>query len=369
MNARMILLYSMALATLAAGALAGCHAEASQPTAKAARAPDAEQISVSVVRAGTAALPRTLTLTGTLTSNRDSDVAADAAGKVVATYVERGSLVKKGAALVALDKRSAALAQQQAQAQAEIASTQLTLARTECERTDRLFKENAINKAEHDRARAECDSARLRAESAAAAARLAGKSVGDAVVRAPFAGMIVEKNVVEGEYVRPDSRVVRLVEMDSLRLELAVPEAALAQVTSSQAVNFRVAAYPDRNFSARVRYVGSAVRRESRDLLVEAVVDNKEGILRPGMFATADVTVGESQFVVVPRSAVRMGNQQQDDRVFVLQQGRIEERLVHVAKVQGDSVSLLSGVKAGETLVADASSELKDGQAAQATAP
>lgn len=366
MNTRIRFLLIMALTVLVAGALAGCSAQASQSGASAH--PSAPQISVPVVVAGAAALPKTLTLTGTLVANRDSDVAADAAGKVVATYVERGSVVKKGAPLVALDKRSAALAQEQARAQAEIARTQLALAETECGRADRLFAENAINKAEHDRARAECDASRLRAEGAAAAARLASKSLGDAVVRAPFAGMVVDKNVTEGEYVRPDMKVVRLVEMNTLRLELAVPEAVLAQVTASQDVSFRVSAFANETFEGRIRYVGTALRRESRDLLVEAVVENHHGRLRPGMFATAEVTVGEVEQVIVPKAAVRLGNDQQDDRVFVLADGKIEERLVHVARVEGERVALASGLQPGETLVADASRALSDGQAAVAEA-
>ncbi|MDX2022298.1 MAG: efflux RND transporter periplasmic adaptor subunit [Deltaproteobacteria bacterium] len=364
MTARNNIITGIAFSLLAMGAAAGCHAQASQKAKVQSKAPTAAH--VALVAATTRTWPRTLTLTGTLNANRDSDVAADAAGKVIATYVERGSVVKQGAPLVALDRRSAALAQEQAQAQAAIATTQLELAKTECDRADRLFREGAINKAAFDRAHSECDAAKLRAEAAATGARIAGKSVGDAVVRAPFSGMIVEKMVTEGEYVRPDSRVVRLVQMDTLRLELAVPEAALAQITASQDVKFRVGAFGQQTFSGRIRYVGSAVRRESRDLLVEAVVQNQDGKLRPGMFATADVTVGESQHVVVPASAVKAGNDSQDDRVFVFKDGKLEERLVHVAGKDGDVVAVARGLAAGEQLVADAAGNWHDGQPAAA---
>ena len=195
---------------------------------------------------------------------------------------------------------------------------------------------------------------------------MAGKSLGDAIVRAPFAGMVVEKMVTEGEFVRPDSRVVRLVQMNNLRLELAVPEAALSQITASQDVKFRVGAFGQEVFSGRIRYVGSAVRRESRDLLVEALVENKDGRLRPGMFATADVTVGEAQQVVVPAAAVRAGDDSQDDRVFVFKDGKLEERLVHVAGRDGNAVAIARGLKAGEQLVANAHGDWRDGQPAKA---
>ena len=364
MTARSKMIPGIALSLLAVGASAGCHAAAAQKAKAESQAEARAQ--VSLVAAATRAWPRTLTLTGTINANRDSDVAADAVGKVIATYVERGSVVKRGAPLVALDRRSAALAQEQAQAQAAIATSQLDLAKMECDRADRLFREGAINKAAFDRARSECQTAKLQAQGAAAGARMASKSLGDAVVRAPFAGMVVEKLVTEGEYVRPDSRVLRLVQMDTLRLELAVPEAALAQITASQDVKFRVGAFGQETFSGRIRYVGSAVRRESRDLLVEAIVQNADGRLRPGMFATADVTVGEDQHVVVPAAAVRTGNDSQDDRVFVFKDGKLEERLVHVAAHDGGLVAVARGLKAGERLVANAEGDWHDGQPATA---
>ncbi|MCG5051836.1 MAG: efflux RND transporter periplasmic adaptor subunit [Myxococcales bacterium] len=363
MTARLTPRPRFALAFLA---VAGCAAEASLPVAPPAPSPATE---VSTVTAVSQPWPRTLTLTGSLIANRDALVAADAAGKVIATHVERGSVVKKGAPLVSLDRRSAALAQEQAEAQAEIAKAQLALAKTECARTERLFAEGAINQAEYDRARTECEAARLRAASAGAQARLAGKSLGDAVVRAPFSGMVVEKFVTEGEYVRPDSRVIRLVEMNTLRLELAVPEAALAQVTASQDVHFQVAAFPAQTFSGRIRYVGSAVRQASRDLIVEALVDNAHGPLRPGMFATANVVLGERAHVVLPEAAVREGRNDESDRVFVVKNGLVEERLVHVSGRNGDRIALASGLSAGEAVVANAQGELHDGQAVTLRTP
>lgn len=354
----------LATALLAVATVAGCEARASQ---KAAAEAPAAPLSVSTTEVATRPWPRTLTLTGTLAANRDSDVAADAMGKVVATFVERGQFIAKGAPLVQLDRRSAVLAEEQARAQAASAKAQLDLAERECARAETLFAQAAINRAEYDRAKAHCESARQSATATGAQARLAAKSLGDAIVRAPFAGMIVERTVTEGEYVRPDIRVVTLVDVDTLRLELQVPEAALARVTASQEVSFRVAAFPGETFTGQIRYVGGAVRRQSRDLLVEAVVANKDRRLRPGMFASAAVHLGEEPQIVVPVSAVRAGSEISSDRVFVVKNGRVEERLVSLGGHEGtgrdEIVAVRSGLAAGERVVVPATAELRDGLA------
>jgi membrane fusion protein (multidrug efflux system) len=346
------------LALLAAAA--GCEARASSPAgATAASAPRALEVPTLV--AESQPWPRTLALTGTLAANRDSDVAADAVGKVVATFVERGVFVKKGAPLVQLDRRSAALGEEQARAQAAIAQRQLALAETECARAERLFADGAIHRADHDRSRTACEAARLQATAAAAQARLAQKTMSDSIVRAPFAGLVAERHVTEGEYVRPDTRVVTLVEVEPLRLELSVPEAALAQITAAQEVAFRVAAFPGETWKGRVRYIGGALRRASRDLVVEAEVPNADRRLRPGMFATADLDVGAEPRVVLPAAAVRPGSEIAADRVFVVKNGQLEERLVHVAARAGDRVALRAGIAAGERVVAQATEALRDG--------
>jgi membrane fusion protein (multidrug efflux system) len=344
------------LSLLSLLALAGCHhADAAEMNARSAET----ALAVTTIEATSRPMAQTETLTGTLIPNRKSDVAADATGKVASTLVERGAVVASGAALVRLDRRIATLAEEEAKAQAEAARTQQILAERECGRAERLWAEGAINGAEHDRARAGCDAARMQATAASARARMAGKTLGDLVVRAPFRGMVAERFVSSGEYVRPDTRVATIVEVDPLRLELSVPEAAIAGLRQAMEVQFQVAAYPGQTFRAKVRYVGPAVRRQSRDLLVEAVVANPDGRLLPGMFASAKLCNGTVAQTVIPESAIKHDNE--TDRAYVVNQGRIEERLLSLGARDNGMVAVLSGVRAGETLVATITPELRDG--------
>ena len=354
---------SLALIALPALALAGCGIRASSAQERAADGDPS--VTVATAPVASKSIPRTITLTGTLTANRESGVAADVMGKVSAVYVERGSRVKAGGPLVRLDRRQAALMEEEARSQAAAAQTQATLAQTECARATKLYREGAINQADYDRSKAQCEAATATAAAATARRQLAGKTIGDLVIKAPFEGLVADRFVNPGEYVRPDSRVASVVQLDPLRLELSVPENALASFGVGAEVKFHVAAFPEESFTGKVRFIGATVRRATRDLLVEAVVANKNERLRPGMFAVAEVTLGQVTVPAVPKAALRTDERAGNDRVFVVDNGRVEERLVHAGRADGETVIIQSGLRAGELVVLRPSPTLRDGQRVQ----
>ncbi len=347
---------------------AGCKTRVSEakaaPVAEAALPPvgDHEARHVETVTAEERSVPESLALSGTLDANRSSDVAADAAGKVAATYVERGTFVKKGAILARIDAASAGLAAAQAKADSEGARTDLELASDELARTERLHAQGALAEVELKRARARKEAAEQRVAGAVARSALQAKSLGDTAIRAPFDGLVADRWIDEGEYVRPDMRVVTLVDADTLRLKLFVPESAATRIAEGQEVVFTVASDPAQHV-AKVRYVGAEVRPGSRELVAEALYDNTARKLRPGMFATAHLRLGERRAVVLPATALR--KQGASWRAFVVKNGVLEERVVETADTRGDVVALKSGVAAGERVVGRIGPELRDGLRAQ----
>lgn len=319
---------------------------------------------VTVVEAIARPTPRYLTLTGTLNGNRNSDVTSDAAGKIIATMVERGQHVAKGQALVRLDPRTASLNAEESTAVAAAAEANLQLAQSDCERATKLFSTNAISKAEFEKLDATCKAQANQAEAALVRARLAGQQLGDATVRAPFAGMIAQRYVDEGEYVARDTKIVTLVELEPLRLELMVPESDARYVQVGQQVRFDVAGFDKRVFTGTIKYVGPSLRSETRDLVVEAVIPNAEHTLRPGNFAVARVTLGEVPTPVIPRASVR--DDGETYRVFVVRESGkktiLEERLVQLGpELPFDLVAIAKGVEAGERVVATVTEDLRDG--------
>ncbi|MDF3071786.1 MAG: putative Co/Zn/Cd efflux system rane fusion protein [Polyangiaceae bacterium] len=271
-------------------------------------------------------VPRTLRLTGTLRGDRETDLAANANGRVLSTTVERGEQIKPGQVLAKLDTRALALSAADARAQVESIRAQEQQAKGECEKYEQLKARGAISDLEYQQKVTQCRTLPLNVQAASARAALAAQNVGDGVIRAPFAGVVTERFVEVGQYVRQDSRVVTIVSADPLRLQITVPESQVASVKEGASVTFTVAAYPDRRFEGTVRFVSGALRSTTRDLVAEAMVPNPERLLIPGMFADVALTVGSQKAASVPARAMREADEQ--SRVFVVTAGRLEERIV-----------------------------------------
>jgi membrane fusion protein, multidrug efflux system len=340
-------------------------APACSRSAQALDHPKATEVGLAVqtVAAVEQPMPTFLTVTGSLTSNRQSEVAAGTSGKVVKTFVERGSLVPANTLLVQLDARSLSHQAEESQANLEVAKRQRTLADAECERSDKLFKTGAVSRDEFDKAKANCESARFQATAAEAHAEQALVGVNDSQIRAPFAGLIAERYVQVGEYVQPPTKVASLVELDPLRLELSVPEASLQLVKEGMDVVFSTATDPGVTFKGTVRYIGPSVRTSSRDLVVEAVVPNPDHRLRPGQFVAAKLVLGDKSLPTVPQLAVHPeGNLR---RIYVVYAGdggnRLEERLVELGEARDEQVAVVSGLRVGEKVVTKADGDLRDG--------
>jgi membrane fusion protein, multidrug efflux system len=319
-------------------------------------------VAVSLVAAREVKAPRLVTLSGTLIGSEEAQVAAGAAGKVIATYVERGSVVKKGTVLARLDSRAVSAQAAQAAADAEGSKIQAQQAKLDCDRTEQMFQKGAISKADYDRAHTQCESSKWTVSSAEARKTLTAEALRDTEIRAPFSGMVVERAVSAGEWVQPASRVATLVATDSLRVEITVPEADVALVKQGMEVAFRTSGGGgggNKVYHGKIRYVGPSVRRQSRDAIVEAVFTNETHELRPGMFVTARLALGEQSLPTVPAKAVRADGTLK--HVFVATGGRLEDRLVQAGEPLDGAVPIVSGVKTGEQVVAELTPDVRDG--------
>ena len=305
-------------------------------------------------------MPEYLTLTGSLHASQQSDIAADASGKVLQVLVERGQAVKAGQVIATLDARSANLSATAAQAQSHLAQSQLEQAQRDCERVKHLLDTGAISRAEFDRQTSQCTAQQWSAAAAEAQQQSATKLVGDARIRAPFDGIIGERLVNVGQYVDRNTRVASIYQPDPLRLELTIPEASLASIHEGVEVVFSVAAFGDEHFTGVIKYISPNVRETSRDLIAEAMVPNSGARLRPGMFAVARLELGEK-----PKTVVASNSLARDDsasRLFVVGADHlIQERLVRLGETKGDLVAVLSGVRPGENVVVQPGPDVRDG--------
>lgn len=340
--------------------MAACEREKEAPSASAEPVKAAVVISDRTAKAEMHAFPRFLRVTGQLAAKSDSIVAADTAGKVVAVEVERGSVVAKGDVLARLDERQPRLMLAEATAAVKLATSRLTLAQHEQERNEPLAEKKAIADSTYQLLLTEVLA--REAEVAASTARRdqAQKMLDDCTIRTPFAGVVAEKAVDPGEYVGPGVPVARVVESSTLRLVLNVPETEVASLAEGQKVEFTTAAFAERHFEGVLKYLGAAMREISRDLVVEALVDNADGTLRPGFFCDARILLSEEKALGVPEKALRLDGSRR--KIFVIESGgTLGERLVDVGEARGGFMEIRRGVKVGETVLLEPGPEAADG--------
>src|SRR5215831_7346034 len=353
-------------------------------------------VAVDAVAAAEQPIARFIRVTGTLTAEEQADVAAETAGRVIATPVERGTAVAQGAELVKLSPIETEASVKEAEANAaqiearlalgengydvnrvpEVANARANfdLASAEFKRIEKLLAERVVSQSEFDQRKTQVEAARQQYESAkngaeqqyqalqASRARvtLARKALADTEVRAPFAGLVAQRMVSTGDYVTRGMKVAEVVRITPLRIELTVPEQFVASVGVGQPVSFSVDAFPGRLFEGKVRYVSPALRAEQRALTVEAVVPNGDAQLKPGMFATAQIEQNKKEpAVLVPATAVRVISG--TGRVFVVNGDRAEERVVATGQKVDPLVEIVTGLKAGERVATENVNQLVDG--------
>lgn len=332
------------IAALAALGATGCSRNANGRTTAAAAPP--APISVRAVAAESRVLPRVLEVTGALTADESADVASERDGNVATLRVERGTYVEKGAVLATLDDR-------EAKAQLDQARASLAWAESEFVRYAELRQKQVVAKSENQRKETDRDLSR-------SALALAEKAFSDCVIRAPFAGVVTEKKVSAGAFVRRGQAICGLVKIDPLRAELAIPESAVSAIQIGQKGRLSVQSFPDRAFDATVRYIGPSLRSESRTLVVEAVVPNPQRLLKPGLFVTARLGLPKTgKTLLVPAGAVL--TESGVSRVFVLGSQRVAERIVALGDRYGDAVEVRSGLAEGDRVVVAPDRRLADG--------
>jgi RND family efflux transporter MFP subunit len=388
------LAYVLLLTLTVAAAGCGRNGAANVTAAEAVAAPVRIQTAAAVERP----ITRFLRASGTLTAQDSAEVAAEIAGPVVATPVERGMPVRAGAHLVRIAATEAEAQALEADANVaqiqarlgqvngeaaldldrvpEVASAKAThdLAQADFARTRTLFEQKLLPRSEFELRQAQVETTRRQYEvarngvlqqhqalaAANARATLARKALDDTIVRAPFDGVVAERLVSIGDYVTRGTKVASVMRINPLRVELTVPAQHMAAVAVGRQVSFSLDAFPGETFTGHVRYVSPDVRTDSRALVVEAVVPNEKGALKPGLFATAQIEDSSTRpGVLVPAAAVRTSGG--TSRVFVLSAGHVEETIVTLGQPVGDLIEVTTGVTAGDVVAIDNINQLVDG--------
>ena len=232
-----------------------------------------------------------------------------------------------------------------------------------------LLEKSFISQSAFDNIQSNYDVAAARLRAAEAELVVARKSLGDAVLVAPISGIVSQRHAQPGERVSLDARVVSIVDLARLQLEAAVPPAAIGQVKVGQPINFRIEGFGEREFTGRIERINPAATAGSRSISVYAVIDNREGLLRGGMFAQGALTLSRVEgALAVPASAVREEIGQ--TFVYAIEDGMVKKKNVKVGAADAAGrVQVLEGLAAGERIVRVNLGSLREGVAARLSGP
>jgi RND family efflux transporter MFP subunit len=370
-------------------ALAGCTGESPTP-ASAQKAPPPPR-EVQMIPAVETRMPRTVVVTGTLAAEDQIILALKVTGRLAELSVDLGSRVRRNQVIGKLDPTDFQLRLEQAQAALQQARVRLGLTgdgtsdRVDAEKTSivrqaravldeakltrerfvQLFDKELIAKAQLDTAIANEQVAEGRYQDALEEVRnrqailvqrrteleLARQALADTELRSPADGMIRERRASVGEFLAAGAPIATLVKIHPLRLQLAIPERAAADVRVGQEV--RVSVDGDSGvYAGRVVRLSPAIQEQNRTLTVEAEVPNPTGVLRPGAFARAEVVIAADQpAVFVPASSIVVFAG--IEKVLMVRGGKAEERRIVTGRREKDRVEVVEGLKAGESIVAE----------------
>jgi RND family efflux transporter MFP subunit len=328
-------------------------------------------------------ISETIAVTGTFDPLASVEVIPEISGRLQrlrlpdGTLIDIGTEIHTGDTVAVIEHAAAEATVQQAQAalqtaQAALQTARVTLqdAQRERNRMEELYKGGAIPQQQYDAACTVCDKAEAglavaQANIKQAEAALAGAKVtlDKATIRSPITGVVSKKYVDEGDMVGPATPLVRIVQMETLKVFGGVSERYLRRLTPGKtAVTIKTDAYPQDEFIGTVYKVGVAVDPATRTGEVEIRVPNSDMRLKPGMFARMTVVLSEKDDVVVVSDSALI-REQGGTYVFVANDSKARRREVKLGLSQGAYHEVLQGLAAGDLVITRGQGQLQDGQA------
>jgi len=304
-----------------------------------------------------------VTVTATIKANQDryARVAPRIEGRVVAAPAKLGDRVAQGQALATLD--SVALGE--AEAALREAQAAHRVAEAEYRRAQGLVAQEIIPQRDWLRARGDYEKSSSQLDAARDRLRLLGASIDGAggratfQLRSPLAGTVIQKDATVGELATPAVPVFTVADLSTLWIEANLTEDLLARVRPGASAIVTVAAWPGERFAGKVTYIAGVLDKDTHAIPARIEVDNRDGRLKPEMFATALVDSGQAGAAAlsVPDGAVIL--LQGQPTVFVLARGAYEPRPVEIGDKLGGRTRVTAGLKTGDQVVASGAYALK----------
>lgn len=285
-----------------------------------------------------------LSLSGSIEANEQVEIRSEVSGIVESINFVEGSNVSKGQLLFKVNDI-------ELRAQFGQSKTKENLASENERRANLLLKKEAISQEEYDIAKADFQSAKAQTQ-------LINAQISKTSVRAPFSGKIGLRSISAGTFITPDVLVAKLVNTGKLKITFSIPEKYASEIRMKTNLSFTVSG-SDNKYLAKVYAIEPGVDIATRTLQVRAIADNKNGKLLPGTFADVELPLDIiKDAIVVPTEAIIPI--QNGKKVFISENGKAKEIKVETATRTDASILVLSGLKAGDTLLTSGMMSLKN---------
>ena len=243
------------------------------------------------------------------------EVKSKASGEVLEMKVETGQVVQRGQLLVQIDQRTPRNTLAQTEAQLEVAKARLENAQTQKRRSDELFKSASITEQEHEQALLAVANAKAEVVSAQVSVENARIQMDDTDVRAPVSGTIISKTVERGQVISSPTRdvgggsvLLKMADLDLVQVRTLVDETDIGKIRAGLAASVVVDAYPNQPFQGRVLKIEPQAETQNNVTMFPVLIriENRNGLLKPGMNADVDLQVGKRDSVLaIPNAALR----------------------------------------------------------------
>ncbi|ERF86100.1 MAG: efflux transporter, RND family, MFP subunit [Bradyrhizobium sp. DFCI-1] len=338
-----VLLVGAAAAALLAWRGGGAVAK---PSAEAPPTP----VAAMVVRTET--LPRGLEAIGSLQAVRQVILSPEVAGRVTAINFDAGTDVAAGAPLVQL--YDAPLRASRAVAVSKGRFAQLQEKRSQGLAPSGFVTQETLQQRQEDLKQADASVEQLDAQ------------IAQTTIRAPFAGQIGLRKVNLGQYVNAGDALATLTALDQLYANFTVPQQRLSNLKVGGAVTIRTDAFPDRVFEAKINAIEPQVAEDTRNVLVQALFDNPDRLLRPGLFVTVNVVLPpQLDAIVVPVTAIQTSAS--GESVLVVRDNKAIGVAVKTGQRIGERVVVEHGLAPGDHIVTSGQLRVVPGAAVQMT--
>lgn len=359
------LLFGLSVVITLSGCKKGDEAAAAEAAKNAVLTVGAE----NVVVAANGSIMSGPQISGTLEPERKAVMRAEMGGRVLQTYAEQGQSVRAGTVLARIDATGIQDAYNSARSGVTAARNSYDVAARDLTRNQKLLAAGAIAERDIDLSRRAVIAAQAGLEDANSRLASAQRQLRSTQLTAPFSGVVSERPVSAGDVVQPGAHMFTVVEPSSMQLEASVPAEQLASIRVGVPVTFTVSGYPGRQFLGTITRINPTADPATRQVRIYVSIPNAGRTLVGGLFANGRMSSTTKMGLIVPSSAVDVRGAA--PMAVRIKQGKVERVQVQlgITDKASESVEVIAGVQAGDTLLVGAAQGITPGTAVRVSAP